>query len=297
MNYPEFKYHVQEEVQRALGSEARVIVQDIPKNNDVHLDGLTILSSKCNVSPTLYLDYYYKQYQKGKPLGETISDILSDCRANMPGGSIDISFFTDYEKAKDRLAFKLVNYARNEALLRDVPHFRFLDLAIVFQCILTSGKSGSATIQIYNQHLEQWNARPEDLCQIALSNTPRLLKYDLSSMTSVLRELLGASDPFPDDDLQLSFPLYMLSNRSRVNGSGCLLYPGLLQEIAGRLGDDFFILPSSVHEVLILPATGSATPQELTNMVREVNASQLAEEDILSDHVYFYSRQAQRLSM
>ena len=91
--------------------------------------------------------------------------------------------------------------------------------------------------------------------------------------------------------------MYMLSNCARLNGSGCILYQDLLQSFAEHFASDFYILPSSIHEVLLIPASDNSSPEELNAMVREVNASQLTREEVLSDHVYFYSREQKRLSM
>lgn len=298
MNYQEFRQHIVHTIQAELGSDVKVTIQDILKNNDTHLDGLTILSAKYNLSPTIYLDYYFRQYEKGRPLSEIKEDILSTYRENCPSGSIDISFFTDYDKVKSRIIFKLINYERNQELLKEVPHYRFLDLAIVFNCLLESGPSGNATILIHNHHLNFWNITRDDLYALAFHNTPKLLKYDLRNMTDVLKELLcGDSSMVPPEELSAPYSMYVLSNQFKLNGSVCILYQNLLKDFANRLGCDLYILPSSVHEVLIIPAFDQTSYQELSDMVRDVNSSQLSQEEILSDHVYYYSRESCQLTM
>lgn len=298
MNYQEFKYHIANTIQSELGSDTKVTIQDILKNNDTHLDGLTILSAKYNLSPTIYLNYYFRQYEKGRPLSQIKQDILSTYRENCPSGSIDISFFTDYDKVKSRIIFKLINYERNQKLLQEIPHYRFLDLAIVFNCLLDSGPSGNATILIYNHHLNFWNITRDDLYALAAANTPQLLKYDLRNMTDVLKELLrGDESMIPKEDLSGPYPMYVLSNQYKLNGSVCILYQNLLKDFANRLDSDLYILPSSVHEVLLIPAFEHTSCQELSKMVTDVNSSQLSREEILSDHVYYYSRENQQLTM
>lgn len=298
MNYQEFKSHIAAAIQAELGSDVKVTIQDILKNNDTHLDGLTILSARYNLSPTIYLNYYFRQYEKGCPLSQIKQDILSAYRENCPPGSIDISFFTDYDKVKSRIIFKLINYERNQELLKDVPHYRFLDLAIVFNCLLDSGPSGNATILIYNHHLNFWDITRDDLYALAAANTPKLLKYDLRSMTDVLKEFLRGDEPiFPKEDLTNPYPMYVLSNQCKLNGSVSILYQNLLRDFAHRLGSDLYILPSSVHEVLLIPAFHHSSCQELSKMVTDVNSSQLSQEEILSDHVYYYSRETEKLTM
>ena len=297
-NYSEFKQQILSDLQERLGSDVRVTVQDIIKNNDTHLDGLTILSTKYNLSPTIYLNSYFKQYENGHSLSDIENDILKVYHDNRPSDNIDISFFTDYDKVKSRIIFKLVNYERNRELLKEVPHYRFLDLSIVFNCLVESSPSGSATILIHNHHLNYWGITKDDLYALAQQNTPRLLSYDLRNMTDILKELLSDEDiPADAPDATTSYPMYVLTNRYKLNGSGCILYQNLLRDFANRLESDLFILPSSVHEVLIIPVKNKTSPQELSDMVKDVNSSQLSREEILSDHVYYFSRESGQITM
>lgn len=299
-NYSEFKQHILSDLQNRLGPDIRVHIQDIVKNNDTHLDGLTLLCTKYNLSPTIYLNHYFKQYEKGESLSEIEDEILNTYRENCPARNIDITFFTDYDKVKSRIIFKLVNYERNRELLQDVPHYRFLDLALVFNCLVESSPSGSATILIHEHHLTYWNITRDDLYALAQQNTPRLLSYELRNMTDVLKELFDDDElagAMPDSDFCSANAMYVLTNRYKLNGSGCILYPNLLRDFAARLESDLFILPSSIHEVLIIPAKNPSSPDELSDMVKDVNSSQLSREEILSDHIYYFSRESGQLTM
>lgn len=297
MTYQEFKQHISQVIQTKLGSSVKVTVQEIIKNNNTRLDGLTILSNQLNISPTIYLNYYYNQYQKGKSLDEIYQDILLTYEENKPTDCIDISFFTDYEKVKGHIVFKLINFERNHELLDNVPHYRYLDLAIVFNCLLESGTTGSATILIHNHHLAFWHITKDDLYALAMENTPKLLAYDLKNMTEVLKGLLKTEFSSSFDSSSKDFPMYVLSNRSKLNGSGCILYKNLLSDFSRKLNSDLYILPSSIHEVLIIPAKKAASAEELSDMVKEVNATQLSNEEILSDHVYYFCRETSKLTM
>lgn len=298
MNYQEFKQQIVSGLKKQLGSDVTIAVQDIIKNNDTHLDGLTILSPKYNLSPTIYLDYYYRQYELGRPFDAVLSDILATYRENCPGGHIDISFFTNYDKVKSRIILKLVNYERNRTLLSTVPHYRFLDLAIVFHCLLNSGSYGNATILIHNHHLPYWNITKDDLYALAMQNTPRLMRYDLRNMTEVLHGLFPKEEAFSlNEGADALCPMYVLSNQQKLYGSSCILYDDLLPSFASRLGCDFYILPSSVHEVLLIPADDRISGMELSAMVKDVNSSQLSREEVLSDHVYYFSRENGQITM
>ena len=297
MTYQEFKNNIIHTVSAKLGPSYRVALQDIIKNNDTHLDGLTILSENSNISPTIYLNYYYDQYQNGKSLSCIQEDIMLSYQKNVPAKNIDISFFTEFTKLKDRIIFKLINYERNKELLSKVPHIRYLDLAIVFNCFIESLTDGYATILIHHHHLSYWNISCEELYSLAKRNTPKLLPYHLQNMSDVLDELF-ATEPVDwlCDDFS-PIPMYVLTNICKLHGSGCILYEDLLVLISQKINNDFYIIPSSIHEVLLIPAENATSYDELSSMVREINSTQLSREEILSDHVYFYSRHTRKITM
>lgn len=115
-------------------------------------------------------------------------------------------------------------------------------------------------------------------------NTEQVLPWELIDMAEVVREMVG------DNEIPLEKLMYILTNKKKQYGATCILYEGVLREIAQRLQSDFYILPSSVHEVILLPTNNDSDRKELTEMVLEVNNSILSKEDMLSDHVYYFSK-------
>ncbi len=263
MTYQTFKQQIRQSLQDAFGSDVSIILQDILKNNNTHLDGLTVLTPGCNISPTIYLNDYFHAYENGRPISDICTEIRDIYQQNKPAHSVDISFFTCYEKVQSRIIFKLINYERNKALLTDVPHFRFLDLAIVFNCLIgidpddisqsfseekiscsPSASGSSTTILIHNHHLSFWNITKDDLYALACKNTPDLQHYELRNMSDVLKELLSDDDSSAILAPPAPFPMYVLSNHTKLNGSACILYQDLLKNFAEHLRSDLYILPS-----------------------------------------------------
>ena len=292
MNYETFKSSALDSIQTYFGNSASVSLQPIIKNNDTILDGLTIQDRSTNLAPTLYLNYYYEDYLAGKSLSDILDDIIASYRSNLPAVSMDLSFFTDYEKIKFRVIYKLISHRENTELLKDVPHFRFLDLAIVFCCYLPDMADGNASILIHNHHLDFWNLTADSLYELAVKNTPILLPYELKSMEDTLKSLGTGLRLFPDNanGAEDSRKIYVLSNTEKLYGASCLLYPNVLSYFAESSGSDFYIIPSSVHEALLLPKTPSVHASGLNKIIQEVNASQLLKEEVLSDHVYVFER-------
>lgn len=299
MNYEEFKSVVLQRIQHLLPPGTSVQLQTVHKNNGLKLDGLVISNRASNISPTIFLNHYYEKQAVFPDLNAICRDILLTYEQNRSDETINADFFTDYSKISKHIAYRIVNYEKNKELLETVPYVRYLDLAIVFYCLLNFSESGNATVLVHNTHLKLWNITAAQLYEQACAVTPDLLPYDFRNMASVISDLF--SDPAPADQTitkAASFcPMYVLTNAQKLYGASCILYPGLLEAISEKLDSDLFILPSSIHEIILLPAISRSYRDELASMVSEINRTELATEEVLSSCVYYYSRTKQALSI
>lgn len=298
MEFSNFTTLVREEVERRTGENYRVRLNDVRKNNGVVLRGLTVMQDDSNISPTIYLNNYYEEYTSGRvTLVNVVNDVMDTYNRNKVNQSVDMRYFLNYESVKQNVIYKLVNTEKNKTLLEDVPHIEFLDLSIVFQCLIAQEEFGTASILIHNIHLKLWDVSAEELYQAAKENTQRLQKYEIKSMTDVLYEIMMEEEPedFDYEDCMAGFrdsvPMYVLSNRRRVEGAACILYPNLIQDFADAIGSSFYIIPSSVHEVILLPAGQDEESTEIKSMIQEINDTQVRVEEILSYSLYFYDRE------
>ena len=307
MEFTSFKSLVRDEVAKRTGEQFHVRINDVTKNNGVVLSGITMLQDDNNISPTIYLNKYYEAYENGDiTLRCIVDEVLDTYERNKVNQSVDMRFFMNYERIKDRIIFKLIHAERNKELLKDIPHIRYLDFAVVFQCLISDEMFGNATIMIHNAHLKIWEITENELYEKAIKNTPVLQRYDIKTMKDVLcemmlleemegKEILNKNEYI--EDLQDATPMYVLSNRTRVQGASCILYPNILKDFASAVKSDFYILPSSVHEVILLPAQGDEDKEGLKRMVCEVNETQVEREEVLSDSVYYYSQEKGELSI
>ena len=293
MEFTNFTTLVQREVEKRAGENYRVKLNDVMKNNGVVLRGITLMQDDSNISPTIYLNPYYDAYENGDTtLGTVIDEVIDTYESNKINRSIDMKFFLNYETVKSRIIFKLINTEKNRELLRDVPYIPFHDLSIVFQCLVSEERFGNASILIHNVHLQLWKVNARELYECALENTPLLQGYELADMNTVLEEMkaLGGIDDEEIEDMQQEVPMYVLSNKSRINGASCILYKDILKDFAMVVDKDLYVLPSSIHEVILLPSDGTQESEQLKEMVREINQSQVEKEEVLSDSVYYYRR-------
>ena len=288
MGIESFAKDVKENVKKKLGKGYDVVVRKVKKNNGITCTGLYVTEDKASLSPLIYIDSHYDSYKKGNTTPADTADYVAGmCRKKRH--AMDMGRFLNYEGVKDSIVYRLINTDANRELLADLPHLEFLDLSIVFQCLVEDEEIGTATILIHNAHTKLWGVSVGDLHSMAVRNTPKLLGYEIMGLWEMLHEIMQG-ESFPEEP-EYSVPLYLLSNRKRVNGAACILYPNLLKDFSEALGNSFYIIPSSVHEVLFLPADDTDRGGELREMIKEVNDTQLIPEEILSYSLYYYDRE------
>lgn len=193
----------------------------------------------------------------------------------------------DYREARERLVYRLIQTRRNERLLQQIPHVPYLDLSIVFE-LYWKQEDQHCSCLVYNSHLEQWGVTPEEVERQARENTPIRLPAVFDSLEQMLLPMMGGLRQEPSG-------LSVLSNREGFHGAAAILYPGELKRAADQLQNDLVVLPSSIHEVLLLPDDPGQDYGMLTRLVQEINRNEVEQEEWLSDHPYRYLRKEDRL--
>ena len=285
-------------------NQANVSIQHVKKNNGLELTGITILEGTTNIAPTIYLEGYFNDFCKGESMFSICERIIRVYNENKVTDDFDISMVTDFSRAKNRICYKLVNAERNAELLKTVPHVLVADLAVIFFITVNADETSSATITVRNQFMNVWqDVTVDDLYKLAIDNTQRIFRGRVTSMMSVLTELMAVeldkeyANEFFDMVAEGDFPMFIATNTAKLNGASVILYTDLLKTFADKIGNDFYILPSSVHEVLFIPADASMDADYLRGMVREVNATEVSPEEYLSDNVYYYNSLLDRMEI
>ncbi len=301
MNYQQFVSAVEKNLNQKMEGGVKASCYTAVKNNGTERKGVIIETPGINISPTIYLEEYYEEYRKGRTMEETVDALLQFYGCIRRSEPWDCSELLEYNRVKDKIVFKLINTEKNRDFLSDAPHRSFLDLSIVFYVLLEIGSDGTASMPVKEAHMKRWNVTDEMLWEAAAENGRRLLPAEFFTMRHALRECMFQQKNCKERENLLAAPeadrdqMYVLSNRARSYGAACIVYPYVLEMIGGILGEDFFVLPSSVHEVVIVPASSGVGCRELDEMVREINRTQVAAEEVLSDTAYFYSRRTDTL--
>ena len=295
MTYCQFVQAVEDKVREEVRGKICVTVHTAQKNNGVSRVGLLLSEADNNVSPVIYLEEYYNCFLSGCSLEEIADDVLSlyhQMRLNKPWKEMDIR---SYDAVCDRIVYRLINREANEELLREVPHVPYLDLAIVFHVLFSSGENGMASMLIKDDHMKMWQTDCKDIYQKACENTERLLPYDFMSVFAAVEQLQGIDPvrkiPEKEEDM------FVLTNQMRSFGASAILYSGRLREIGAYLKEDFYVLPGSVHETIIVRAGMAPEREVLDTIIRDINRTQVEKEEILSDRAYFYDRAHDKLTL
>lgn len=283
-----FAKEVCEAVKKGLGNGYCVEVHEIRKNNGIILHGLVPSREGHNVAPTIYLETLLEAYESGISFETAIRRLLDICREEIPEERIDVGFLRSFDKVKDRVCYRLICRKGNEELLKSIPHIKYLDLAVCFYYAYQRAPIGEGSILIHNFHMDLWQTSVSELYALAERNTPRIFPWECKGLGETLQEMEGSLEGTCDETSYCS-PARILTNRRKIHGAACILYPGVLDRIAQEIGHDLFILPSSIHEVLILPDTGDYFADELREMVSEVNMRDVSPEEVLSGTIYRYS--------
>ena len=281
--------------------ECSVMVHKVTKNNDLVLTGISIRSREVNIAPAIYMDDYYNDYKNGRPVMEIIAEIENIYDTYKLEHNFNVNSITDFNHVQGKICYKLVNKDKNKELLSDAPYIQFHDLAIVFYVVVSEDSDRTGTITVRNNLMEIWgNPDINELYRIAKNNTQKRYKGSVFNMIEIMGDIISHNvdniEPnIVDDFFEMNFtyednmiPMFVATNNKKVNGAGVILYEGLLKAFAEKIGSDFYILPSSIHEVIFVPANGDMDVRYLIQMVKEVNATEVSPSEVLSDNVYKY---------
>lgn len=308
MRFYEFTKEIEKEMATYFTDSVRIQVSTIHKNNGVKMEGLIIRENGQRVAPTIYLNCFYERFLQGMEIGEIGKEIFNIYQSCKNHPIEDAGFFADYEQVKNRVVYKLIHRECNRELLEDVPYIPYLDLAIVFYCIIYSEEYGNATVLVHNAHIQMWHVTAQQLYEHASRNTPVLLPYFMKSLNEVMEEGFEKMTFAYDNDTSENtmdmvkagaenFSMYVLTNQAKLFGAAAILYPDLLKDFAAACGRDFYILPSSIHEVILVPEFESSDFSKLSDMVKEINGMSVAREEVLSDHAYYYDSEMEQIVM
>jgi len=274
-------------VQSPFTSQFQVNVKDVGKANGMSYRGIEIADQQSGMGVTINMDQHYKMYLDGKSLDE-IADMVQhqalNAFENKP--DVDVNRVKDYESLCNNVMMEAVSREKNAEYLQNVPHFDMADLSIIFRVNVSGNREhGFGVVTVDNKLLDSMGVSQDqfqkDILDRALNGEPPILR----SLTEVMGGVFGIDASEPDGGL------FLATNSEALYGASVIAIPGFLDQAAEKLGGNFYILPSSIHEVLLLRNDQEMNVRELEDMVQNVNEQIVSPEEQLSDRVYHYDAQ------
>lgn len=290
MTFEEFQYYIEENILNDWMDDAVVSIHMIRKNNGIKQTGLCIKREEEAMTPTVYLDDYYEYYLKGEELDEIIKRIREEYEWAMTRVASYHLHLSHFEDIKKRIIYRLVNYEKNQDILMESPCIRLYDLAVTFRWLAYRDEIGISTALITNQEMELWDVSLHELLLAAQDNTQKMFPPRIISMDDFLKKM-GRKIEGGSSDITM----YIMTNEQQINGATVLIYGEPLQLFAKKMKTDFYILPSSIHEMILVPVEFFDEPDDLFEMVREANRTIVSAGDVLSDSVYYYNFRKNRI--
>lgn len=286
MERNEFLRILKNNVSDMLGSQYKYQLREIYKNNGVKLDAITISKIGESYGKTLAIVYdgadgYDEIFNKAWYIAD---DFKNSADINIDK---DINNYLDWEVSKDLVAYSLVNYKANKEWLENKPHVVLSDLAMVFY-ISVRGEEGMIVAWVDNSLIEKWNIEVNELPEIARRNTIRLYPAIIKS----LEDMAGDLDfGIKEHKGILRTGIYVITNEVFNRGAAVIFYNGFLKSIADSLESDLVLIPSSIHEMLVMEKKEEMDYEYLQCMLVDINKNELQLVDVLSNNLYVYSRE------
>ena len=301
MNFNEFVNEVKDNIKLFLPKDyenAEVSTMECHKLNRAYT-GLMVRKEGEMLTPTINLNQLYEAYKTQPSVTmETVCRKIADIVLEAPI-QVDLKAILNYENVKDKLFIRVSSAETNKEVLEIVPHQLKEDLAITYHVAVGKDQDGLSSMLITNEMMKEYGVTQEQIHEDAMKSSPRVMVPEVSSIGVLIDEIYQKNILMltPDEremlleTLQESSEMptfFVVTNTERIDGAGVIFYPEFMDNMGELLGNNFFILPSSIHQMLILPDDGQVDAEMLRDMVKEVNATQVAPAERLTNDVYHF---------
>ena len=283
MSYEEF-LDVAKDAAKTRHPEADVTIQKVEKLQGESYVGLSVRPEGQNAAVTMNLhDLHDQVVENPKRLAAVMSEFLSGLdKAISQIPQVDTKQFTEYGNVKGNLMMQVIPVEPNKEKLEQVPHKTIEDIAVVYRIDVSDARHHNASVLVTNQMMEHFGITPEQLHQDAVTSQMANRPPTLKNMSEMMAEMSGGMMDMPES------PMWVATVQGGVHGAVAIQIPEFMDQAAEKIGGNFFVLPSSIHECLFIKDDGEFQRPQLEEMVQSVNATEVSAADFLSDSVYHY---------
>lgn len=309
ISYEEFRSILETELISVMGDGYEHYKFKFMKVEKVNrtLDGFSVYEDddnlECIIAPTLYVEDFYKEYEDCGSIIQTLNEIAKTIKMGIQVASVNAKPFSNLKYARDKVIFQLINTKRNTSLLKELPHRDFMDLSIVYRVVAGFDENCVSSALVNEGMRETLEVTEEELFDLALENTTKMLPFKIKSMDEIIVNMLKRSGNFTEDIYERleHIPdekrLFLITNKYAFCAANALLFPEVFEKIADSLESDLYVVPVSVNELMVLKAVPDNSISDILELVRHSNSLDSSMGEILSDNVYFYSSKNRSISI
>lgn len=290
---------------------AVIEAKEVIGNNGVKRHGLVMKGTTQYTNPVIYIDKEYERYSDEEEIddiydiSQRIIQIYELSKNEDIGQEEMVKNINDWNWAKNKVMFTLVNTEKNKEVLKVVPSTPFLDLSYTYYIQLQNGNLENGNVRIKNEYLDRWNITLEELHKQAVKNLMKFTEEEMEPMVDVvLKILFEGNNEFKEEGTKFIrevnseseySEMHVLSTTSHIYGAVYMFYSSKIKALADKLDSDLYILPSSIHELILIPALENEEVETLREMVNQVNEESVENIDYLSDNVYRFNRNTEEI--
>ena len=293
MDFEEFKNELMELLTQELdnrGIENLSLRFDTINSPDGQNERLVVAVGDSKMTMAFRLREIYRDIENGEEMDHAVNRMCNTIKE-----SIEVietkeqavkDFVTDYEKVKDNTYLRLV--PGDSPILGDTPHKKIEDMALVVSIALVdfSDEHGKSVVVVSKPLMEMYGIDEQQLFADAEKNSLQYEPVVFTPLGQMIKDLIKAENlPDPADEGIIA---YIATNRSGFHGASVVSYPDFCKEAAETLGGSFYLIPSSVHEFILIKDDGTPKAKDLNKMIKNVNDTVLEPRDFLSDQCYHY---------
>ncbi len=304
MEYMRFKERLIEALQEYFLGRGEVYYDKVKKTNDTDKEAVIVRLSGTAVQATIYPEDLYEGYKDTGDFEKCVKEVIRACE--------EVPFADErhipktWEAAKSRLHMRVINRDWNKEGLKRMPYKKYLDLAIVFYVFIREERGVMATLPVSRECMKLWDADLKTLWEAARKNLEEEV-FQIETIGTVIENILTEMEDFEAagmfrnemEEVEEMGRMYVVTNPCRKYAARAILRKDLLRGLAKEQGGSLYILPCSVHEILLLKEDGMVTAEDLKNMVYEINhcSGTVEPEECLSDSVYYYNKDKDRVEL
>lgn len=258
------------------------VTSNMVQKGNTTLTGITIGNGV--MRPTVYMEHYEDVFERDG-YEAVAREMIKVCKEASKHEELDVKEMLSWDYAKDNMLLCIAPKGINDGYVT-IP---YLDLELYFRVIVSLQEDGAGSYKVNESMLYTWNVTTEDL--LTVTETNEYIAESMREMMIAMMEEDGMPRKMLEALLDTSTPdQTVVSNKHKFYGAAVLYNKDLLKEVADKYESDLYIIPSSIHELIATPIFNESTVEDMSTMVKEVNETQVASEEVLSNHVYVFHR-------